>query len=134
MQGAPDIGVGVEVSGFPVVWIGTKTGWYSGVDLNLTMALRRTLQQALFKVQNHAAIPMAQDGEVSSLILGDKGSLSLDIPAYEERKHSENLQSAMEVLERNGKRLLVVDLGFEPFLKEEQTGVFGVIVRGEESR
>jgi hypothetical protein len=40
----------------------------------------------------------------------------------------------LEVLKRNRKRLLVLDLAQEPFLKEGLAGVFGVLLREEESR
>ena len=46
------IGLGEEVSGFPVLWVGTNDGWYGGVGLKYDMALRNALQQALMKVQN----------------------------------------------------------------------------------
>ena len=48
LRGAPTIAIGEEVSGFPVVWIGTNDGWYGSVDLNITMALRNALQQATY--------------------------------------------------------------------------------------
>ena len=57
MQGAPMIGLGEEVYGFPVIWVGTNDGWYGGVDLNITLALRKALQQALMKVQNSYRLP-----------------------------------------------------------------------------
>ena len=58
LQGAPIIGIGEEVSGFPVVWIGTNDGWYGSVDLNITMALRNALQQAIINVQNEEEFVM----------------------------------------------------------------------------
>jgi putative thiazole-containing bacteriocin maturation protein len=134
MQGAPFIGLGGEVSGFPVVWLGTSEGWYRSVDLNITMALRKALQQALFKVQNPNTCFTAQAFDVSSLLLKEMVPQSLVIPACEERLQSENLQSAMEVLQRNHKRLSVFELEIEPFLKERLAGVFGVLLREEESR
>jgi putative thiazole-containing bacteriocin maturation protein len=134
MQGAPMIGLGKEVSGFPVVWVGTSDGWYSSVGLNITMALRKALQQALMKVQNQAACLTAQALEVSSVLLEETVPLNLVIPACEETTQSEVLQSAIQVLERNRKRLLVFELTMEPFLKEELAGAFGVLLREEESR
>ncbi len=134
MQGAPMIGLGAEVSGFPVVWVGTSGRWFGSVGLNVTMALRKALQQALLKAQNHAACLTTQALEVSSVLLEEKVKQSLVIPACEETAQSEVLQSALQVLKRNRKRLLVFDLALEPFLKEELAGVFGVLMREEESR
>ncbi|HWO95047.1 MAG TPA: putative thiazole-containing bacteriocin maturation protein [Bacillus sp. (in: firmicutes)] len=134
MQGAPVIGLGEEVSGFPVIWVGTNGCWYGSAGLNITVALRNALQQALMEAQNEANCLKAQALEVSSVFLEEKVSLNLLIPVCEEPIQSEVLQSAMQVLERNHKRLLVFELALEPFLKEGLTGVFGVLLREEESR
>jgi putative thiazole-containing bacteriocin maturation protein len=133
MQGTPMIGLGAEVSGFPVVWVGTNGRWYGSVGLNVTMALRKALQQALLKAQNQAACPATYALEVSSVLLDEKIPQSLVIPACEEAAQTEVLQSALHVLKRNGKRLVVLDLALEPILKEELAGVFGVLLREEES-
>jgi putative thiazole-containing bacteriocin maturation protein len=132
MRGAPVIGLGEEVSGFPVIWLGTSEGWYRSVDLNITLALRKALQQALFKVQNPEASFIGQAFDVSSLQLEARVSQSIVIPACEERIQSEDLQSAMDVLKRNHKRLSVFEQEIEPFLKEGLAGVFGVLLREEE--
>jgi putative thiazole-containing bacteriocin maturation protein len=135
MQGAPVIGLGAELSGFPVVWVGTNGRWYGSVGFHVTEALRKALQQALLKAQNQAAFLTPQALEVSSVLLEEKEQQSLVIPAWEERAQSEVLQSALQVLKQNRKRLLVLDLALEPFLKEEElAGVFGVLLREEESR
>ncbi|EIJ78348.1 hypothetical protein PB1_12339 [Bacillus methanolicus PB1] len=134
MQGAPIIGLGEEVSGFPVVWVGTREGWYGSAGLNITMALRKALQQALMKAQNQAANLTTQALEAPSVLLEEKVPQNFVIPACEETTQSEVLQSAMQILERNGKRLLVFELELEPFLKEKLAGVFGVLLREEESR
>jgi putative thiazole-containing bacteriocin maturation protein len=130
MQGAPVIGLGEEVSGFPVVWVGTGGRWCGSAGLNVTLALRKALQQALTKAQNQAT----QVLEASTVLLEEKVPQSLVIPACEEAAHSEVLQTALQVLKRNRKQLLVLDLALEPFLKEELAGVFGVLLREEESR
>jgi putative thiazole-containing bacteriocin maturation protein len=134
MQGEPMIGLGEEVSGFPVVWVGTSGHWYGSVGLNITMALRKALQQALMKAQNQTACLTTQALEVSSVLLEEKVQRSYVIPAYEEMAQSEVLQSTLQVLKRNHKRLLVCDLALEPFLKGELAGVFGVLLREEGSQ
>ena len=131
LRGAPTIGIGEEVSGFPVVWIGTNDQWYGSVDLNITMALRNALVQAIFNVQNVDEFVMARSLEFSSMILDEKVPISIEIPACEERIQSENLLNAIEILERNGKQLFVYELELEPFLKEGLAGVFGVLVQEE---
>ncbi|MGG3739351.1 putative thiazole-containing bacteriocin maturation protein [Aeribacillus pallidus] len=134
MQGAPIIGLGEKVAGFPVVWVGTNGRWYGSVGLNITLALQKALQQAIMKAQNEEDCLTIQALEVSSVPLEKKVPLSLVVPTCEETTQSEVLQSAMQVLERNHKRLLVFELALEPFLRKELAGVFGVLVREEESR
>lgn len=131
LRGAPSIGIGEKVSGFPVVWIGTNDGWYGSVDLNITMALRNALQQAIITVQNDEEFVMARSLEVSSMILDEKVPLSIEIPECEERLQTEDLQNAMEILEQNGKQLFVYELELEPFLKEGLAGIFGVLLQEE---
>jgi hypothetical protein len=94
------------------------------------MALRKALQQALMNAQNQSAGLSTQALEVSSVLL-EGAPLSLAIPANEDSAQSEILQSALQVLERTGKRILVFDLALEPFLKEKLAGVFGVLLREE---
>ncbi|AXI08079.1 putative thiazole-containing bacteriocin maturation protein [Oceanobacillus zhaokaii] len=134
MQGAPIIGTGKEVSGLPVVWVGTKDRWYGSADLNITMALRRALQQALIKVQNESDSSNELACEATSVFLEEKMPVSLSIPASQERIQADVLQGATEILKRNGKRVLVFELGLEPDFKEQLDGVFGVLLRGEDSQ
>lgn len=134
MQGAPVIGLGEEVSGFPVVWVGMNDCWHCSIGLNRTMALRKALQKALLKAQNNAAWFKDQAFAISSVKVEEDAPQSIAIPACEEAEHGKVLQSALKVLKRNHKRLMVCDLAFEPFLKEELAGVFGVSLRGEERR
>jgi len=131
LRGAPTIGIGEEVSGFPVVWVGTNDGWYGSVDLNITLSLRNALQQAIFTVQNEEDFVMARSLEISSMILADKVPLSIEIPECEEKIQTEDLLTAMEILRRNGKQLFVYELEMEPILKESLAGIFGVLVQEE---
>ena len=68
----------------------------------------------------------------SAVFLKEKEA-KLEIPSCEEITQLELLQSSIQVLNQNSKRLFVYDLAFEPFLKQELAGVFGVQVREEES-
>ncbi|WP_338753037.1 putative thiazole-containing bacteriocin maturation protein [Bacillus sp. FJAT-52991] len=129
IQGTPIIGLGKEVSGFPVVWVGTNDRWYSSVGLSTTMALQKALHQALMNGKNQTTQAMAD----SSVYLVEKEPQSLVIHPSEEIPQSEVLQSAMQVLERNCKKLFVVELTLEPFLKKELVGVYGILLREEES-
>ncbi|SDN38734.1 putative thiazole-containing bacteriocin maturation protein [Bacillus sp. OK048] len=131
LRGAPTIAMGEEVYGFPAVWIGINDGWYGSVDLNITMALRNALQQALITVQNEEEFVMERFLEVSSMPMDEQVPLSIEIPACEERLQSDNLLTAMGILEGNGMQLFVYELELEPFLKEGLAGIFGVLVQEE---
>ena len=122
------------MSGFPVVWVGTKDGWYGSANLNITMALQQALQQALIKVQNKSDSSNELACEVTSVLLEEKMPVSISIPACEERIQADILQGAMEILKRNGKKVSVFELRLEPVFKEQLDGVFGVLLREEESQ
>ncbi|KON87893.1 bacteriocin maturation protein [Sporosarcina globispora] len=134
MQGAPKICKGEEVSGFPVVWVGTNDRWFGSVGFNITLALRKALQHAIIQVQNHMGSHKASALEVSTVLLEEKEPQYLDIPACEEKEQSQLLLSARQVLEENSRQLLVCEYSFEPFLKESLAGVFGVFIREEEAQ
>lgn len=133
MQGAPMIGLGEEVSGFPVVWVGTSGRWYGSAGLNVTLALRKALQQALLKAQNPKVCFTTQHLEAPS-VWEKAQPQSLRIPACEEMAQRVTLESALQILIRNRKRPVIFDLAVEPFMKEKLAGVFGVSLREEESR
>jgi putative thiazole-containing bacteriocin maturation protein len=145
MQEAPAIGLGAELSGLPVVWVGASGSWYGSAGLNVTLALRKALQQALQHAQNKQIRPLQQDLAVPSVLLAERVPgprnddlenvpLCLAIPSIKQIIASELLTSVLQILERNNKRILVLDMTLEPFLKEGLAGVFGVLLREEESR
>ncbi|MDM5308263.1 putative thiazole-containing bacteriocin maturation protein [Peribacillus frigoritolerans] len=131
LQGDPIIALGEEVSGFPVVWAGTSDGWSGAVGLNVTIALRNALQKAVMKVQNQT-VCLTAPGLVASPVL-DEEKVNLVIPSCGVKGNSELVQSAIQVLKKNSKRICVFELKLEPLLKEEMAGVFGVFLREEES-
>lgn len=133
MEGEPVIGLGQEVFGFPVMWIGTNGRWYGSVGLTVTMALRNVLQQALVVAQSPEVTHSTEVLETVTILLQDKLPGTLTIPISDDDTLLMALQSAVQVLERNRKRILVLDLALEPFLKEELAGVFGVLLQEEES-
>jgi putative thiazole-containing bacteriocin maturation protein len=132
MQGEPMIGLGKEMNGFPTVYVCTRDGWYGNTDLNITMALRKSLQNALFKAQNHSDSCNALALEDSSIRLDERDKRSIEIPGCEERIQPEIIREALETLKRNRKQVMVYELGLEPELKEELEGVFAVLLREEE--
>ena len=119
MQGAPIIGLGEEVFGFPVVWVGTNGPlvWQCRFEHNNGVA--KSVATGAYEETKRSDFSTPQVLEDSSVFLVEKVSQSLDIHTSEETSQSEVLRSALQVLERNQKRLLVFELALEPFLKKE---------------
>ncbi len=130
LHGAPTIGLENEILGFPVIWVRSQGRRYTSTGLNTTLALRSALQQALLDTQNQVN---STDREAESAVFLKEKEGKLEIPSCEEITQLELLQSSIQILNGNSKRLFVYDLAFEPFLKQELAGVFGVQVREEES-
>ena len=133
MNGDPIIGLGEKVCGFPVVWVGTNGYWYGSVGLNQTTALKKALQTAIMEIQNSFIPNNIQRLELSSFILEDRMELTLDIPSSKDLPPSNDLQSALKTLKENRQKPFILNLPIEPFLIEKLVGVFGVVLRKEES-
>lgn len=133
LQGEPTIAFGEAIFDFPVIWIGTNNCWYGSVGLNRTIALRKALQQALTEAQNCDDCYASQALEASSVLLQDTMPLHSAIFPCENMTQEEILQSAEQTLTQNGKRLCVFEISLEAIWKEELAGLFGVLLREEES-
>jgi putative thiazole-containing bacteriocin maturation protein len=131
LNGAPTIGLDEDILGFPVIWVRSNGRWYTRAGLNTTLSLQNALQQALMDTQNQVNSAVRQ--EMESTVFLKKKESKLEIRSCEEMTQLALLQSSIQVLNRNGKRLLVYDLGLEPFLQHELAGVFGVQLREGES-
>jgi putative thiazole-containing bacteriocin maturation protein len=130
LNGAPTMGLENEILGFPVIWVKSHGRRYTSTGLNTTLALRSALQQALMDSQNQVH---STDRKAESTVFLKEKEFKLEIPSCEEITPLELLQSSIQILNRNSKRLIVYDLSFEPFLKQELAGVYGVQVLEEES-
>ncbi|WP_044339350.1 putative thiazole-containing bacteriocin maturation protein [Rossellomorea aquimaris] len=129
MEGQPEIGVGEDVAGFPVVYVRGKKGWYGNTGFTITMALRNSLQHALFQAQNGTD---AVDANPVLVTLDEHNVQRITIPAGEDRIQPENLKEAINTLKRNQKQIVVYELSMELAFKQELAGVFGVLLREEE--
>ncbi|WP_078427655.1 putative thiazole-containing bacteriocin maturation protein [Alkalihalobacterium alkalinitrilicum] len=120
-----------DILGFPVIGVGYNGRWSTKAGLNTTLALRNALEQALLNTENETNSLERHEMEPAKFL--EKKESKLKIPSCDEITQFELLQSSIQVLTENKKRLFVYDLSIEPFLKEQLAGVFGVQVRGEES-
>lgn len=123
--GAPIIGLENDVLGFPVISVQSQGHRYRSIGLNITYALRNALQQVLMDIQNDTGPKEREEEPI--FLQGKEGKL--EIPSCIEKTKLELLQSSIQTLNENGKRLVVYDLSFEPFLKQELAGAFGVQIR-----
>jgi putative thiazole-containing bacteriocin maturation protein len=133
MKGEPKIGIGKQVFGFPVVWVGSKDRWFASAGLNITLALRRALLQALLRAQNKTEYKRTEGLEVFSVLFDEKEIHSMIIPSCDDTDLSGLFRSAVKTLEKNKMRLRVCQLELEPFLKDSLEGVYGVMLREEEA-
>lgn len=134
MRGTPTIGLGEDVCGFPVVWVGTEDRWFASTGLTVTMALRRALQASLMKAQNGSACLVPHAVEVRTMLLGSSAPLELSVPAEESESKLDGVRNAMRKLKISGREVFVIDLAVEPFLRDGPAAVFGVLLGKGEAR
>ncbi|MFD1705928.1 putative thiazole-containing bacteriocin maturation protein [Siminovitchia sediminis] len=127
LNGIPAIGRQEGIFGFPVAGVRTNGSWYLSTGLNATLALQNALKQALLDSQSdeNSIIKL----EMESAVFLKNTESKLDVPSSDEWTPFDLLQSSFQILKQNHKRMFVYDLSFEPFLKQEMAGVFGVQVR-----
>jgi putative thiazole-containing bacteriocin maturation protein len=130
LNGPPSIDLREDILGFPVIRIRSNGRWYNRVGLNITFALRHALEQALLNTPNQVNSLVRHEMVPADFV--DKKKSQLKIPSCDGMTQLEVLQSSVQVLKQYRKRLVIYDLSFEPFLKHELAGVFGVQVREEE--
>ncbi|OAT81952.1 putative thiazole-containing bacteriocin maturation protein [Bacillus sp. MKU004] len=131
MQGDPEIGVGEDVAGFPVVYVRGRNGWYGNADFTRTSALRKSLQHAIFQAQNGTD---AFDAKPVAAVSAEGSAGRIAISGDEDGIQPDSLKEAIETLKRNGMRAAVYELEMEPVFKQELQGVFAVLLREEEAQ
>ncbi|MBB6674662.1 bacteriocin maturation protein [Cohnella nanjingensis] len=131
-SGEPLVGLGEEVFGFPVVWIGTNGRWYGSVGLNATLALRRALLRALLDVQN-GGLNERDAGLTVPSVAESAGPSPLlpcaSLPADAQEAEREVYRSALERLERAELALLVYKIAPDPSIPKSIAGLFGILLR-----
>lgn len=133
MEEAPLVGLGEKVFGFPVVWVQANGSWHRSVGLNVTRALRQSLQLAIMAIQNEGELSH-EAGTATVVHVQETLEQCLAIPAEPAAGHTEAVKSALDVLMQHGRRVDIFELELEPLFKKGLAGVYGVLVRKEESR
>ncbi|MGP4077364.1 bacteriocin maturation protein [Halobacillus sp. K22] len=131
MNKEPELGIGEDAYGFPVVWIKTRNNqWYGTVGFTRTLALREALRRTLVEAQNNTTFPGASAVSINAF---KKGLVQLvDVPSCES-DDPEVLQSVIQRLERHHKDLSFIKVTMDPFKDDGIIDLFGVVVREEES-
>ncbi|WP_342500661.1 putative thiazole-containing bacteriocin maturation protein [Bacillus sp. FSL K6-4563] len=132
LRADPEIHLGNDVFGFPVVWVGSNGYWYGSCGLDLTMAISRALQIAIMDAQNKESFRTPYGIVVSAVNLRKNSSMSFPVPSLEERPQKEIFLSSLQLLRQNKKRVHIFDLNLEPIFKERTAGIYGISVREEE--
>lgn len=127
LYGTPSLALGKKICGFPVVWAGVDGKWFRSAGLNLTLAMRRALQQTIGKMQNRSSETAAQPVLLENVI-------QLSIPAYEEFDYDAFYAHAEKMLTEEGRTLKVVEIPHAPLFKDGIAGVFGVYLNKEGSK
>ncbi|KMN46838.1 putative thiazole-containing bacteriocin maturation protein [Bacillus sp. LK2] len=130
----PKVGMSEELLGFPVVWVGINDRWYGAANINMTLALRNALQQALLHIQNEEVPYRANISPESSIILCSTDSFRVEIQEEQEVPGVQSLQVALQNLAENNFYPFVFDLAIESFLKDNLDGVYGVLIEEGESK
>ncbi|WP_261129757.1 putative thiazole-containing bacteriocin maturation protein [Bacillus sp. Marseille-Q3570] len=125
----PQIGLGKEISGLPVVWVKDKERAYGSPGLTMTDALRNALHHFVTKHQNKSGKLSTQAIEAQNVMFQEKEPMEIDVQTTDTVK---SLQAALQILENNRRYVEVFDLAMDPLLKKEQTVVVGVVLRKED--
>ncbi|MGH0930529.1 putative thiazole-containing bacteriocin maturation protein [Bacillus mycoides] len=130
----PKVGMSEELLGFPVVWIGINDRWYGAANINITLALRNALQQALLHIQNEEIPYKANMLPESSIVLYSTDPVRVAIQEEEEIPGVQSLQVALQNLTENNLYPFVFDLAIESFLRDNLDGVYGVLIAKEDDQ
>lgn len=128
----PTIAKGYEVYGFPVYWVGTRTGWYGSIGLQERDALRSALMYALQQIQT----PTTQVSKyvLTAQSVGLAGE-AIEVALNGVQEESEKVwKQAVEVLALHHLSPLVMNAAVEPFLEEDLGGVFALLLSQEVPR
>lgn len=126
----PTVAKGYDVCGFPVYWVGTRTGWYGSAGLLELDALQNALMHALHRIQTPSS-------ELSKFVLNARSVAltgeAIRLPHIQDAGLTDRArwQEAVERLARHHQYPLVINAAIEPFLKEDLGGVFAISLSRE---
>lgn len=123
MKKVPDLALGKDTYGLPVVWRrASDNRWYGSVGMTLELALRRALLQAVKEAQNNT---ISAELSFSTIPFKDKSIQSIDIPSYDPHNQSTVLRSVMNRFNE----LSIIKIKLDTFKKDRVINIFGVLLR-----
>ncbi|WP_173918171.1 putative thiazole-containing bacteriocin maturation protein [Halobacillus sp. Marseille-Q1614] len=129
MKKIPELALGEDAFGFPVVWFKTEENhWRGCVGFNQAMALREALLLVLMHEQTKNTSILHQAASSSRLSFAEKPVEFIDIPAYESKDKSEVIRSVIKRLEENNKELSFVKVLLDSFESDGVINIYGVLV------
>ncbi|WP_198162720.1 putative thiazole-containing bacteriocin maturation protein [Halobacillus mangrovi] len=135
MNNIPQLGIGKDGYGFPVMWFKTEGHqWRGCVGLTKTLALREALLLALREAHNDTAAFFDQLPPSSSISFKKEASQTLDVPLCDSESHFEVLHAAKKRLEDHHKKLFPVKVLMDTFEKDRMITICGVSLGEEENR
>jgi putative thiazole-containing bacteriocin maturation protein len=126
---APLIALGEPLYNFPVVWVCVKDRWFANVGFNTSIAVGRSLEQALAAAQNNT-----QNEGISPIVLPQENEpMFITVPSYKDVKQKDTLQSAIQVLQEQNKSLCLFDVRLGEEWEKYIAGIVTVSLREEDA-
>ena len=126
MNKIPELALGEDNNGFPVVWVKwEEQRWLGSSGFNLTLALREALRLAVMRAQNGTTSPIPNAPLAHNLMFEETTSRS--IPAFE-MNDEQLIHSVFHRLEQNNKELSIVKVFISPFSEDGYIDIYGVLL------
>ncbi|MBN8211032.1 putative thiazole-containing bacteriocin maturation protein [Bacillus sp. NTK071] len=126
MMKAPELMLGKDTYGFPVVWRkAADNRWYGRVGFNLTLALRAALLQAVKEAQNKLT---SGAPSFSTIQFKEIPIQPIVIPAYEPKDQADVLRSVVNLFEHQNKKLSFIKVNLNSFEKDGYLDIYGVLL------
>ncbi|MFQ3544704.1 putative thiazole-containing bacteriocin maturation protein [Halobacillus rhizosphaerae] len=126
MNKIPELALGEDDNGFPVVWVKwEEQRWLGSSGFNLTLALREALRLTVMQAQNGASSPIPNVLLAHNLMFEETTSRS--IPAVE-MNNEQLIHSVFHRLEQSNKELSIVKVYISPFSEDGYIDIYGVFL------
>ncbi|MGI8315782.1 putative thiazole-containing bacteriocin maturation protein [Halobacillus mangrovi] len=133
MNNVPQLGIGKDGYGFPVMWFKTDGNqWRGCVGLSETLALREALLLALMEAQSDTAALFNHLPPSSNISFEKEASQTLDVPLCDSESRFEVIHAAKRRLEDHHKKLFPVKVLMDTFEKDSKIHICGVWLGEEE--